>query len=55
MYQSIVSLKSSNVSLPQFTKPELLVAELTNANTAEVIDFLNKTSDSHGNDARLHS
>ena len=42
MYQSSVSLKSNNLSLPQFTETELLVAELTNANTVEVIDFLNR-------------
>ena len=42
MYQSIVSLQSNNASLLQFTLPELLVEELTNANTAEVIDFLNR-------------
>ena len=42
MYQSIVSLKSNNVSLPLFTQTDLVVAELTNANTAEVIDFLNR-------------
>jgi hypothetical protein len=42
MYQSIVSLKSNKAPLPQFIQTELLVAELTNANTAEVIDFLNR-------------
>ena len=42
MYQSIVSLKSTNVSLPQFIQTELVVAELTNANTVEVIAFLNR-------------
>ena len=42
MHQSIVSLKSNNVALPQFTETELLVAELTNENTAEVVDFLNR-------------
>ncbi|HEY6242412.1 MAG TPA: GNAT family N-acetyltransferase [Pyrinomonadaceae bacterium] len=42
MYQSIVSLTSNNVSLPQSTETELVVAELTNANTAEVIEFLNR-------------
>ena len=42
MYQSIFSLKSNNVSLPQFIQTELVVAELTNANTVEVIAFLNR-------------
>jgi ribosomal protein S18 acetylase RimI-like enzyme len=42
MYQSIVSLKSNQAPLPPFIQTELLVAELTNANTAEVIGFLNR-------------
>ena len=42
MFQSIVSLNANNGSLPQFIQPELLVEKLTNANTAEVIEFLSK-------------
>jgi predicted GNAT family acetyltransferase len=42
MLQSIAPFDASNTSLPPFTQTELRVEELTAANTAEVIEFLNR-------------
>ena len=42
MYQSIVSLDSNADALPKLQQTELWVEELTNANTTEVIEFLNR-------------
>jgi ribosomal protein S18 acetylase RimI-like enzyme len=42
MFQSIASFDANNSSRAQFPEKELRVEELTNENTAEVIDFLNR-------------
>ena len=42
MYQSVVCRNLIDFSLSQFTQTELRVEELKNANTAEVIEFLNR-------------